>query len=43
MKLAIFSKGEIFGESEVIKNIPRTTSVSCESRFGELYVVPRQV
>jgi len=33
----------MFGEYEVIKNVPREESMICESRTGELYVLSKYV
>ncbi|OMJ89259.1 hypothetical protein SteCoe_8647 [Stentor coeruleus] len=39
MKVAILTKGEMFGDSEVIEEIPREYNCTCYSTTGELYAI----
>jgi len=42
-KIAIFSRGEMFGEYEILKGKTRKGSVVCESHTAEAYVLSRSV
>ncbi|OMJ67726.1 hypothetical protein SteCoe_35030 [Stentor coeruleus] len=39
MKVAILTKGEMFGDSEVLEEIPREFNCTCYSTTGELYAI----
>lgn len=39
MKVAILTKGEMFGDSEVLEEVPREFNCTCYSTTGELYAI----
>jgi len=42
-EMAIFGRGEMFGQYEIMKHTTRKGTVICESHFAEAYVLSRTV
>jgi len=42
-KLGIYSEGNFFGEEELLKEIPRQSSIQCLSNDGELFFLNKKV
>ena len=41
--VACLSKGEYFGEQEILSNSPRTTNAICMSSYCDLYLIKREL